>query len=337
MYVGNLKNKSSDANYAPAVNVRKGYQTTGAVCSPTQPNPYYTTQPNFSLSVIPDPTITPVTGDTDNTKPTCNKIPNPCVIKNVQPNVIAQVKLWLAGGQPLITGANIPALTQVQTACNATDATTVLACSSISNGAGANTLILSKPVTGKQTAVPLTIGWPTSGLPMDTNLVGNSVTFGNGQWDCDNYWKVNHPGVNKPADLVLEGSCSTPGATTVSRYDVYRSEINNGLHTAFSWPGSRTAGGESGAPLCAPAGVDASSTQTDRRLIFAAVINCLAHGPFPPGANATNIPVAGFGKFFMTQPVGADPNTPSALIGEMSGLVGLNDNVKILNQVQLYR
>ncbi len=333
MYVGNLKNNSSDPNYAPAVNVRKGYQTTGAVCSPAQPNPYYTTKPNFSLSVIPDATLTPVTGDTDNTNKTCKKIPNPCVLKNVQPNVITQVKIWLAQGAPLITGTNIPTdpPTTVQTACNATDATTVPACSSTTNGAGANTLILSQPVTGKQTAVPLTIGWPTSGLPMDTNLVGNSITFGNGQWDCADYWKVNHPGVAAPS------GCSSPAATTITRYNVYRSEIDNGLHTAFSWPGSRTAGGESGAPLCAPAGVDASPTQTDRRLIFAAVINCLAQGPFPPGANAINIPVAGFGKFFMTQPVGADPNTPSALLGEMSGLVGLNDNVKILNQVQLYR
>jgi Flp pilus assembly protein TadG len=324
MYVGNLKNKSSDPNYAPAVNVRKGYQTTGAVCSPAQPNPYLTTLPGQTASLVPNSTITTATGNVDNSgNKSCIKNPTLCQVTNVQANVVTQVQAWLAEPvtpplQPTISGTNIPPGTLV-------------------TAASGSTLTISNPVTGKKNGIALTIGWPTSGLPMDTNLVGNSVTFGNGQWDCDNYWKINHPGVNKPADLLAEGACSSPGATTVSRYDVYRSEINNGLHTAFSWPGSRTAGGESGAPLCAPAGVDASSTQTDRRLIFAAVINCLAQGPFPPGANATNIPVAGFGKFFMTQPVGADPNTPSAVIGEMSGLVGLNDNVKILSQVQLYR
>jgi Flp pilus assembly protein TadG len=338
IYVGNLKAHSGEAAYAPAVNVRKGYQTTGAVCSPTVPAPYYTTKPGFSLSVIPDTTITPVTGDTDNTNKNCNKTPNPCVLKNVQSNVVTQVKSWLTSGhQPLIIGAganaaDIPSGETVTLACSVTDATVA---GSLCNAAGPNTLTMSAAANGKHTGVSLIIGWPTSGLPMDTNLVGNSNTFGNGQWDCDNYWKVNHPGVDKPADIAAK--CSSPAATTVSRYNVYRSEIDHGLHTAFSWPGSRAAGGESGSPLCAPAGIDASPTQTDRRTIFAAVINCLAQGPFSGGSNATNIPVAGFGKFFMTQPVGADPNTPSAVIGEMSGIAGLTDNVKILNQVQLYR
>jgi Flp pilus assembly protein TadG len=318
MYSGNLKKDANDSAYAPAINVRKGYQTTGNVCSPTKPSPYYTTLPGQTASLIPNSTIIAATGDTDNTNKNCNKTPNPCILTNVQSNVVTQVQAWLATGSPHISGQFIPVGALVV-------------------AAGAGTLTLDQAVTGKKAAVTLTIGWPTSGLPMDTNLVGNSDTFGNGQWDCDSYWKINHPGVDVPADLVAKGACSDPAGTTVSRYDVYRSEIDNGLHTAFSWPGSRAAGGESGAPLCAPAGVDASDTQTDRRLIFAAVINCLAQGPFPPGANADNVPVAGFGKFFMTQPVGADPNTPSAVIGEMSGLVGLNDNIKILNQVQLYR
>ena len=76
----------------------------------------------------------------------------------------------------------------------------------------------------------------------------------------------------------------------------------------------------------------------DRRVVKAAVINCLAHSDvITGGSTANNIPVAGFGKFFITQPVGADATYPNALFGEMNGLIGLNDNVKILNQVQLYR
>ena len=51
------------------------------------------------------------------------------------------------------------------------------------------------------------------------------------------------------------------------------------------------------------------------------------------GSNANNIPVAGFGKFFLTQPVGIDGT--NYVYGEMSGLIGISDEVKILNQVQL--
>jgi hypothetical protein len=75
-------------------------------------------------------------------------------------------------------------------------------------------------------------------------------------------------------------------------------------------------------------------------VIAAAVINCLAQSSLIGGGqNANNIPVAGFGKFFMTQPVGiTDPKVDSnSLYGEMAGLIGINDDVKILNQVQLYR
>ncbi|WP_029586034.1 TadE/TadG family type IV pilus assembly protein [Bradyrhizobium sp. URHD0069] len=308
MYENNLKKYIGNPNYAPALNVRKGYQTTGAVCAPAKPNPYYTTLPSQTASMIPNSTITIVKGDTDDTNKTCNKTPSPCILTNVPANVVTQVQTWLASGKPHISGAHIPAGAVVE-------------------AASAGTLTLDRPVTGKQTGVLLTIGWPTSSLPMDTNLVGNSSTFGNSQWDCENYWKINHPGVAPP------DGCSTPEGTTVSRYAIYQQETTDD----YSWPGSAAAGGEKGAPICSTPGVGPSNTQTDRRLIYAAVINCLANGPFGGGQTANNVPVAGFGKFFMTQPVGADPSTPAAVIGEMSGLVGSLDNVRIMNQVQLYR
>jgi hypothetical protein len=102
-----------------------------------------------------------------------------------------------------------------------------------------------------------------------------------------------------------------------------------------------TGNGESGAPLCAAAsgvsGVDTSTGGRDRRIIFVAIINCLAQSAhITGGQTANNVPVAEFGKYFITQPVNAD-GTNSYLYGEMTGLVGLGDNVRILNQVQLYR
>ena len=76
-------------------------------------------------------------------------------------------------------------------------------------------------------------------------------------------------------------------------------------------------------------GVDTSTGGPDRRLIYAAIINCLANGPFPPGSNATNVPVAGFGQFFVTQPVRPSGNT---LYSELIGLA----NPQMVS-VQLYR
>ncbi len=103
--------------------------------------------------------------------------------------------------------------------------------------------------------------------------------------------------------------------------------------------GSTTGNGENGQPLCAGAGngVDTSTGGNDRRTIPVAVINCLAQsGLIGGGSTANNIPVAGFGKFFMSEPSGADGSS-YVLYGEMAGLIGINDDVKILNQVQLYR
>jgi hypothetical protein len=364
IYLNNLKKDIGNASYAPSINVRKGFQATDdkwcSVNPATPPTPYFTTLPSppgQTASLVPNATNTTVTGDIDPAgNNNCTKTPSPCVIKNVQSAVITQVKLWLATASPNINdttgGTKIPTGAIVTLACNATDAAVA---KSACQTAGANTLTISKPVSAsKQTGVALTIGWPTSGLPEDTAWTGicdsGTCLQGNGQWDCADYWSINHYGVAIPADLSALGTCSTPTLTTVSRYQVYRSEIANNLHTAFSWPGSAgglsaaqasATGAESGAPYCAVNGVDTSTGATDRRVIFAAVVNCLAQSSLiTGGSTANNIPVAGFAKFFMTQPVGADstPNS-STVYGEMTGLVTSLDNVKIenLNQVQLYR
>jgi hypothetical protein len=64
------------------------------------------------------------------------------------------------------------------------------------------------------------------------------------------------------------------------------------------------------------------------------IINCLAQAGSISGGSNSQVPAAGFGKFFMTQPWSAES---TYLYGEMTGLVSSGDNVTILNQVQLYR
>jgi hypothetical protein len=184
-------------------------------------------------------------------------------------------------------------------------------------------------------------------LSLDTAFTNNFM--GNAQWDCASYWTINHTAA--APTVAADGSagvCGDPTTTTLSRYDVYRYEIAQNL--VNDWSGNRlpklanngpnsSGTGESGAPLCAGAGngVDTSTGGADRRIIYSAIINCLANGPFPSGANANNIPVAGFGRFFMTQPIFADGDSTRPLYGEFQGFVKLGQGVGVYATVQLYR
>jgi hypothetical protein len=175
-----------------------------------------------------------------------------------------------------------------------------------------------------------------SALPRDTAF---SDFMGNGQWDCQGYWTKNHT-ANLPMVLAggQTGVCGDAVATTWSRYNVYRYEIEQGLIDDWSGNHVPNGTGESGAPHCAGPGngVDETTGKTDRRLIIVPIINCLANGPFPPGANATDVPVAAFGNFFMTQPVGADHDNTNPLYGELTGQTTAA-NADIYVPVQLYR
>jgi hypothetical protein len=336
MYGGGVK---KTADYAPSDNVRKGYQaTSNNWCNASAATPYYTTAAAQSLSLIKNSVTTPVTGDTDNAgNANCKQSTNPCVLKNVQVSVITQVKTFLATANPHIVGTNIPNGATVTTACSATDAAVAGATCAT---AGANTLIMSSAATAKATGVGLTIGWPTSGLPPDTVFSSNGL--GNGQWDCANYWAINHPGIALPSDLSAGGGvCGTPATTNISRFQVYNSERANNLINGYSFPAigatdavNSAASAENGAPKCNGPGIAVDAGGGDRRVIYTAIINCVANNALmnQGGQTANNIPVAGFGKFFMTQPVDSGNQI---LYGEMTGAVGLDKNAK--NNVQLYR
>lgn len=128
------------------------------------------------------------------------------------------------------------------------------------------------------------------GLPRD-NCHATSVTgscsgnrFGDGSWNRTLYMAVNHPGVAVSVPQAWAGR-ATPAE--LSRYDVYRWEIATSALSArlaetrpkLNPQGKPTGQNKSyysfAAPVCA-APVAPSSSQKDRRLLTAAVVNCTA-------------------------------------------------------------
>jgi Flp pilus assembly protein TadG len=232
------------------------------------------------------------------------------------------------------------------------------------SGSGGSTITVSSQASETQASDDLTVEWTTSGLPEDVSFPSLAGAEGDGEWDCADYWAINHPRGPSAATVgtALGGVCGTPEQTTVSRYQVYRYEIADGtgaggiadwsgrngwasngqsdVQGANSPPGNFQT--ESGAPFCASAsgvsGVDTTTGGVDRRNLIAPIVNCLAQtalGNITGAGASSETPVAAFGKFFMTQPYSAlnDGN----LYGEITGLVSSADNVKIFNLVQLYR
>ena len=315
----------------PAVNVRKGYlpgHKSNAVdwCSatPASGSNLYYTYPS-------DRTV----GAATQNSPALTDVANP---------------IRITAGEPVINSAGAFA----STADNPV---------TVSSSVG-STITLSAQASVTQASDGLTIEWTTSGLPEDIAFPNLGGAEGNGQWDCANYWAINHPHGPSAATVgtALGGVCGTPAQTTVSRYQVYRHEISLGASAGGTsdWSGkngwasngqpdlqgSRNPAGhfqtESGAPFCAKAGgvsgVDTTTGGVDRRNLIVPIINCLAQtalGNVTDAGASSKTPVAAFGKFFMIQPYTAlkDGN----LYGEITGAVGQADNVKIFNLVQLYR
>jgi Flp pilus assembly protein TadG len=169
---------------------------------------------------------------------------------------------------------------------------------------GANWPIGIPPI--QVTGLPLDRSWPIDGM-------------GEGNWDFDTYWQVNHGDSRRPPNL---NGGPASNADAPSRYRVYRYEIEQGHIADIS------VGGESGAPACYSGG-DLSG-MPERRILHAAVVNCLSLQL--EGEVQFKVPVAAFGKFFLTLPLGSKTD----LYVEMVGLVRPGDGVSF-DVVQLYR
>jgi Flp pilus assembly protein TadG len=160
-----------------------------------------------------------------------------------------------------------------------------------------------------------------TGLPLDRTWPYMGGGMGQGNWDFETYWQVNH-GADGRAIPSINGSVAS-NANPPSRYDVYRYEIDQG------YVADRSPGGESGTPACFVGGE--LSDAPDRRVIHAAVVNCLSLGL--AGSAQSNVPAAAFVKFFLTLPL---QRSQTDLYVEAVGFVRPGDKVNH-DMVQLYR
>ena len=160
-----------------------------------------------------------------------------------------------------------------------------------------------------------------TGLPLDRTWPYMDGRMGQGNWDFETYWQVNH-GADGRTVPTINGSLAS-NANPPSRYSVYRYEIEQGIVS------DRSPSGETGAPACYTGG--AISDLPDRRILHAAIINCLSLGL--AGSAQSDVPVAAFGKFFLTLPL---QRSQTDLYVEAVGLVRPGDSVNH-DMVQLYR
>lgn len=120
-----------------------------------------------------------------------------------------------------------------------------------------------------------------SKFPRDTCYSDDTCArVGDGNWDRDKYWDINH---------APSGHTQPPGYSTMSRYEVYRWEIDFGRIP-------NVPGVEDGNPSCnVPA-----SDPNDRRTFIMAVVNCLEQDV---AGNTDDVEVVTYMEVFLTEPV----------------------------------
>lgn len=159
--------------------------------------------------------------------------------------------------------------------------------------------------------------------------------LGGGDWNgmFVMYMKSNFGNNSSNWPTKADGSAyTTDPANTAdlpSRYEVYRNEINQGFVNSNS--SSRNKG--MAYPACYTGGTPNDSP--DRRLIFAALANCIAQ---PIGSGSTTVKAAAFGLFFLTEPVGSQGSVYAELVEIIKPGSGSGTNgALVADNVQLYR
>ena len=167
------------------------------------------------------------------------------------------------------------------------------------------------------------------GLPRDhcqdlgsNRCYGWGRNIGDGKWDFISYMAKNH---NYMRRITIEGTTYTidyrkrrmSPSQPPTRYAMYRWEIDNNCIPGAETYGKNSRTAEEGIPQCHTRG--ASTADVDRRVIYAAVLNCrkLDHtiGMLPN----QDLPVETFVKVFLTEPVGS--GSEATIFGEIIGPV----------------
>ena len=161
------------------------------------------------------------------------------------------------------------------------------------------------------------VSLPNQGIYGNQTLQGG--TMSGEVWDYIRYWEVNHPGVSRPIPFPTP-SDPTGERTVPSRYDVYLYELANNLiiGTANTAPNGET--GDPNRCYRGPAG--SIRPQPDRRLIFAAVIDCRAT---PFNGQTTFTRPAAFVSMFLTKPMIASGGTKTVSV-EVVDVTGYSGN-----------
>jgi len=175
----------------------------------------------------------------------------------------------------------------------------------------------------------------------------SGARIGQGNWDLEGYWAVNHPTQPLPPDTANSRDgrgTMAPGADMASRYDIYRYELGDGIpgvNNLNDAPVANESAGdpsrpgnngdrtrESGLPQCSGTPVSSLSTarDSDRRILFAAIIDCIANAD---NAGRSTLPVNSFASIFMVNPMlqgGANVDDVGVIDVEIVDITGAGGN-----------
>ncbi|THD82455.1 hypothetical protein E7811_15550 [Aliigemmobacter aestuarii] len=153
------------------------------------------------------------------------------------------------------------------------------------------------------------IGFPENATMAPPGQGALGAFIGSGDWDINLYWSVNFPSVPLTQTMLDEMNsmplATFPGSTVPSRYDVYRYEIDNNLLDVRSQGdgGNNNNRKETGRPICALSKNPPVNglADPDRRIVFAALIDCIANEDEGGGIN--RYPVNAYASLFLVNPM----------------------------------
>jgi Flp pilus assembly protein TadG len=130
----------------------------------------------------------------------------------------------------------------------------------------------------------------------------SSTGMSSSSWDRCAYWTLNHTTPCSTATSIPSTTHPTSTSEPPSRYDVYNYEIANNL---VADKAGNKSNGENGVPRCYGGASNTLTTVPDRRVIFAAVVNCGEHDV----SGKVTLEADAFVSIFLTNPIEKEDNS----------------------------